>query len=196
MTNAPDEGYVNYFEILGVDQESKPGEVRKEYRRKMKDLVNEINSVEITESRRARFLLEMAKLNAALFLLRETDLREAFWKERAALIDLEARWRAADDTDPRQADRLRGEFDGRVRTFLSKYLEELMLGAGRDKECVEASGWDEAHERHASRIIRQYRHTLYHKILERLPFADVTRPQIDWDERRATVSSLISQGTL
>ena len=74
----------------------------------------------------------------------------------------------------------------------SKYVEEMMLTAGHDKECVEHSHWDEAHERHAFRILRHYRQGLYQKILERLPFAEVTRPDIDWDERRRTVLGILA----
>ncbi len=68
-----------------------------------------------------------------------------------------------------------------------------MLDAGRDKECVEASHWNEAHERHAFRILRHYRQGLYQKILARLPFVEVTPPQIDWVERRETVSALLRE---
>jgi len=83
------------------------------------------------------------------------------------------------------------EYDRRVRTWLSKYMEDMMLAAGRDPECVEASQWDRAHERHATRTLREYRHRQYRSILRRLPFVDVTTPQIDWDERRAVVASVI-----
>ncbi|MCH7719335.1 MAG: hypothetical protein IIB21_07675 [Chloroflexi bacterium] len=69
---------------------------------------------------------------------------------------------------------------------------EAMLEAGRDKECVDSSHWDAAHERHASAILRHYRHRLYHDVLERLPFYEVTKPEIDWDERARIVSSLLS----
>lgn len=195
------EGYVNYFEVLGVPEDAKPGEVRREYKRRMKDLVGEIARVEITEERRTHYLLEMAKLNAALLVLRDTEMRDAYWKGRQALIELEGRWRSAADASSGKAssegeraelDNLRREFDGKLRAFLARYVEELMLEAGRDKECVEASHWDPAHERHAFRILRHYRHTLYHKILERLPYAEVTPPQIDWDERRRTAAALLA----
>jgi hypothetical protein len=194
------EGYVNYFEVLDVPEDAKPGEVRRDYRRRMKDLVAEIARVEITEERRTHYLLEMAKLNAALFVLRDTELRDVYWTTRQGLIALEERWRLAanaatgrakSEAERAELDDLRREFDGKLRGFLSRYVEELMLEAGRDKECVEASHWDTAHERHAFRILRHYRHTLYQKILERLPYAEVTPPKIDWDERRRTAAALL-----
>lgn len=187
-----DSGYVNYFEVLDLGPDAKPGDVRKSYRRKMKDLLVEISSVEITEERRARYLLEMAKLNAAAYILREADTRDAYWKEREELIQLERRWIEADERGSPDTDRLRKEFDSRIRSFLSKYVEEAMLAAGRDKECVEASNWDAAHERHASRILRHYRQSLYQRILERLPYAEVTRPNVDWDERARFVASVLA----
>ena len=193
MPTSNDGGYVNYFEILELEPDAKPGEVRKSYRTKMKNLVAEIAAVEITEERRARYLLEMAKLNAGLFLLRETELRDTYWRDRKELIDLELEWcRAAEaggDTNE-----LRKSYDAHVRSFLSRYVEDAMLAGGRDKECVETSHWDAAHERHASRILRHYRNGLYQQILERLPFADVTKPTIDWNERQKFVGSVLAQG--
>ncbi|NLT61229.1 MAG: hypothetical protein GXX88_11330, partial [Candidatus Hydrogenedentes bacterium] len=165
------DGYINFFEILGLNEDAKPGEVRKVYRRRMKELVGEIARVEITQQRRARYLLEMAQLNAALLVLRENDTRDAYWSERQALIALEQQWRDAVATKSDGADTLRRQFDGRLQAFLSKYCEEWMLAAGQDKECVEHSNWDAAHTRHASRILRFYRNDLYQKILERLPYA-------------------------
>jgi DnaJ-class molecular chaperone len=102
VSNEPDQaalerGYVNYFDVLGVATDAKPGEVRKVYRRKMKDLLNEINRVEVTARLKSQYLLEMAKLNAALYILRDTDERDAYWQERQALMQLEARWRDAAD---------------------------------------------------------------------------------------------------
>jgi hypothetical protein len=186
-------GYVNYFEILDLGPDAKPGEVRKSYRTKMKNLVAEIAAVEITEDRRAKYLLEMAKLNAGLFLLRESELRDQYWRERQELIELERKWRetAESGTDTNE---LRKSYDARIRSFLSRYVEDAMLAAGRDKECVETSHWDAAHERHASRILRYYRNGLYQTILERLPFAEVTKPEIDWIERQTFVSSVLAHG--
>lgn len=186
------EGYIDFFELLGVKEDAKPGEVRRIYRRRMKELVSEIARVEITPDRRARYLLEMAQLNAGLCVLRDTEAREAYAAARAELIDLEERWRAAAETGSPECDALRRRFDSRVKDFLSKYCEEIMLSAGLDKECVEACNWDAAHERHASRILRFYRQKLYQKILERLPYAEVTTPRISWDERRRAVAAIIN----
>jgi hypothetical protein len=188
------EGYVNFFEVLGLTEDAKTGEVRKVYRRRMKALVAEIARVEITEERRAHYLLEMAKFNAALCVLRDTPSRDAYWEERTFLIDLEAKWRAAAESGGETED-LRRQFDGRVRGFLAKYCDEMMLAAGSDKECVEASYWDAAHERHASRLLRHYRQSLYQKILARLPYSEVTPPKIDWDKRRRVVAAALKERT-
>ncbi len=187
-------GYLSYFEILGLDDKANPGEVRKTYKRKMKDLVREIAHVEITEERRTHYLLEIAKLNAAVYILRDKAKREEYWNERSELMALEDSWRAADSSDREKCDALRREFDGKIKSFLSKYVEETMLEAGQDKEVVEASNWNPAHARHAIRLLRHYRHRLYHTILERLPYHQVTPPCIDWDERTATVDRLLSAG--
>ena len=190
-----DDGYINFFEILGLNEDAKPGEVRKVYRRRMKELVGEIARVEITQQRRAHYLLEMAQLNAALLVLRENDTREAYWSERQALIELEQKWRDAVAANDAEADIFRRQYDGRLQAFLSKYCEEWMLAAGQDKECVENSNWDAAHTRHASRILRFYRNDLYQKILERLPYAEVTPPSVDWDERRKFVAAALNERT-
>lgn len=187
----PEAGYVNYFEILGVGEKASPGEVRKTYKAKMKKLVGEIARSQITAERRAYFLLEMAKLNAAVFILRDNERRKRYWDDRTELIRLEEDWRNVSD-DPAESDRLRRKFEAAMRHFLSTYVEEAMLEAGRDKEVVEASHWDAAHERHASAILRRYRHHLYHDVLERLPFYEVTKPEIDWDERAKTAAELVA----
>lgn len=199
VSGSDDRGYVNFFEVLGLAEDAKPGEVRKAYRQKMKDLVFEIGRVEITEERRAHYLLEMAKINAALYTLRDTASREAYWRERQELIELESKWREAAERQEASAfdpavDALRRQFDRRLRDFLSKYVEEYMLAAGRDKECVEHSHWDAAHERHAFRILRHYRQGLYQQILERLPYVEVTQPHIDWEARRRVVASILAEG--
>lgn len=190
-----DAGYVNYFEILGLDEKAHPGEVRKMFKRKMKSLVQEIARAEITEERRAHYLQEIAKLNAASYILRDRDVREQYWTERQELIVLEEKWCKAAEKDPAGCDELRREFDGKLGAFLSRFVEESMLEAGRDKECLEESHWDAAHERHAFRILRHYRHSLYHEILERLPFYEVTPPKIDWEERARTVAGIMDGGS-
>ncbi len=192
MENRED-GYIDYFAILGLPIDAKPGEVRKEYRRRMKNLVCEIAEVEITEERRSRYLLEMAQLNAAFMILSDSALREAYWNERNGLIELEAAWCAAVEAGQPEAEQLRRDFDRRIRDFLSRYIEETMLDAGRNKECVEASNWDMAHERHAFRILRHYRQTLYQQILERLPYVHVTPPQVNWEERAKTVAAILAE---
>jgi len=189
-----DQGYVNYYEILALDASAKPGDVRNAYKRLMKNLLIEIARTQITEERRASFLLEMAKLNAATYILRNNDMRDAYWATRTEAMELEQQWRQAAENQSDAADGFRRAFDGKLRHFLSRYVEEAMLEAGRDKECVEASHWDAAHERHASTILRHYRHMLYQQILERLPYHEVTKPNIDWTERSQTVSKLLAEG--
>ncbi len=184
------EGYVDYFAILGLDEKAKPGDVRKAYRRKMKELVAEIGQAELNEEKRSHYLLEMAKLNAALYILRDTKLRDQYWKERQELIELEEAWRRAAEEGSAEADQLRRTFDTQIRAFLARYMEELMLDAGRDKECVEASNWDAAHERHASKLLRYFRQSQHQQILERLPYFDFTPIEFDWDERRKTAAAL------
>jgi len=188
-----EQGYVDYFEILGLPEDCKPGEVRKHYKKMMKDLVIEISRVEITEDRRDKYLLDMARLNAAFYILRDNARRARYMEDRKRVIQLEADWRDA-ARDPVASDGLRRRFDSALRHFLSTYMEELMLQAGRDKECVEASNWDLAHERHAGRVLRHYRQRLYHEIHGRLPFYDVSEPKIDWAERARTAASILAEG--
>ncbi len=191
-----DTGYVNYFEILGLPEDCKPGEVRKNYKKLMKDLVLEIHRTQITEDRRDKYLLTMAQLNAAFYILRDNDRRERYVAARKRVMELEAEWsQTAESGESSQADALRRAFDSELRQFLSSYMEELMLEAGRDAECVEASNWDPYHERHASRVLRHYRQRLYHEIHERLPYYDVTKPLVDWEERSRTAAHLIAEGT-
>ena len=189
-----DKGYVNYLEILELDESARPGDVRKNYKRLMKDLVMEIARVEITQERRDRYLLGMAKLNAAFYILRDNESREIYWQARKEIMTLEAEWRNAVESGIEDTNTLRRMYDAKLRHFLSRYVEETMLEAGRDKECVEASNWDAAHERHASRLLRHYRQSLYQQILERLPYFEVTPPRIDWDERTRTIAAILSQG--
>ena len=189
-----DKGYVDYFAELGVDQDCKPGEVRNQYKKCIKDLLVQISQVQITEERRDNFLLALAKLNAAFFILRDNDLRQRYAEDRANVMDLEMQWRAAAEQGGEANDRLRRAFDTALRQYLSTYMEERMVEAGRDPECVEASHWDIAHERHATRILRHFRQRRYQEIHERLPFYEVTQPKIDWDERARTITGLIGSG--
>lgn len=189
-----DQGYIDYFEVLGLPHDAKQGEVRNQYKRKMRDLVMEIQRVEITADRRERYLLELAKLNAAFYILRNNALREQYEKDRNAIIALEAEWQQAVSGGGGDADQLRRNFDAALRHYLSRYMEELMLVAGRDEECVEASHWDADHERHAGKALRHFRQQQYHQIHERLPYYDVTQPEVDWDERERTVREILAAG--
>ncbi len=188
--------YINYLEVLEMPEDCKSGEAIRAYKKKMKDLVIEIARVEITEERRSTFLLEMARLNAAYYILRDKDLREKYLADRAQVMQLEEEWHATVEKNPdsEDADRLRRSYDSVLRHFLSTYMEELMLEAGRDKECVEASHWDAAHERLATRVLRHYRQQLYREIHERLPYYEVTQPKINWDERKQVVAELLKVG--
>ena len=185
-------GYINYLEILGLAEDANPGEVRNTYRKKMKALRDSVRDAN-TEDKRSQFILDLAKLNAAVFILRDQAKREAYWSERKSLMELERRWidEVGKSPDPEKTDGLRREFDTRARSFLSKYVEETMLEAGQDKEVAEASGWNIFYARYALKLLRHYRHLLYHDILERLPYHAVTTPAIDWTERRKVVDDLL-----
>ena len=190
-----DERYVDYFAVLGLQSECKPGEVRRQYKKLMKDMVIEIARTEITNTLRDQYLLRMAQLNAAFYILRDNALRETYQTDREQVMRLEQEWQDAVEKHKGQGaecDTLRRSFDQAVRNFLSLYMEELMLRAGRDKDCVEASHWDMHHERHAGRILRHHRQQLYHKIHELLPFYDVSKPEIDWDSRAQLVQAVLS----
>ena len=186
-------GSVDYLEILGLPPDFKPADVRRNYRKKIKDLLAEITGQVMTEDRRNQYLLQIAQINAAFYILRDKDLAEKYLADREEVMSLEAAWQQAAG-DAEAADGGRRRFDQALRHFLSTYLEEIMLQAGRDAECVENSGWDPAHERHASSVLRHYRQRLYHQIHERLPYYDVTRPEVDWAERAAFVRTLLRGG--
>jgi len=190
--------YINYFSVLGLDEECKTGDVRKNYKKMMKDLILEIHSTEVTPDRLDQYLLTMAKLNAAFYILRDEERRNAYVEHRKKVIQLEKQWSEKGEKDPSspEADQLRREYDRILRDFLTKYMEELVLEAGRDKECVETSNWDAHHERHASRVLRHYRQKLYSQIHERLPYYDVTKPNIDWSERTQTVEKILQGGKI
>ncbi|HOQ90070.1 MAG TPA: hypothetical protein PLX03_08020 [Candidatus Hydrogenedentes bacterium] len=183
-------GYVDYVALLGLPPDFKPGDARRVYRKMMKDLLVEISRTEITEERKNHYLLEIARLNAAFYILRDRERCEKYLADRQEVMALEEEWRAHADA-PQQSDLLRRKFDQALRHFLSTYMEELMLEAGRDPECVECSNWDAAHERHASRVLRHYRQRLYQIIHERLPYYDITAPRIDWEERKETARATL-----
>lgn len=189
-----EQGYIDYFSVMGLEPDAKQGEVRNQYKRLMRDLVMEIQRVEITADKRDKYLLDLAKLNAAFFILRNNALREQYTTDRDNIIALEERWGQAVAAGSSEADSLRRQFDAGLKHFLSRYMEELVLLAGRDQECVEASHWDASHERYAGRILRHYRQELYHQIHERLPYYDVTRPNINWEERQKTVREILTAG--
>ncbi len=190
-----DQGYINYFEVLGLTETCKIGEVRNSYKKVIKQLLMEIGRSTITDSRRDAFLLDIAKLNAAYYILRDNDRRQQYIDDRARIISLEAQWNVAVEKNSDEMDSLRRAYDGALKHFLSTYMEELMLEAGRDRECVEASRWSRAHERHASRVLRHFRQRLYHEIHERLPFYQITPPEIDWDQRAQLVAETLADGS-
>ena len=189
-----EELYINYFAILGLNEDSKAGDIRKNYKKMMKDLLLEIHNLSsLTPAQLDEYLLKMAMLNAGYYILRDDERRNNYLMHRKKVIELEKKWCevAEKDPDSQEADRLRREYDRALQDFLTKYMEELVLEAGRDRECVETSNWDPFHERHASRVLRHYRQKLYSQIHERLPYYDVTKPQIDWDERKRIVVSIV-----
>lgn len=188
---ASDTGYINYFDALGIAEDAHPGEVHKVYKRIMKKLLQEISQGDLTPDRRNQFLLDMARTNAALFVLKDKERRETYTTARQEVMTLEATWCATDRDDYELNNKYRAEFDTKVRSFLSKYVEEMTLTAGQDKEVVEASRWEAGHARAATEILRYYRHHLYNQILERLPYHEVTEPKIEWDERRGIIKTML-----
>lgn len=184
-------GYVNYFGDLGLNEDAHTGEVRKVYKRAIKKLVSEATQGPMSQAKQNKYLLDMSRLNAALYVLKDKDLREAYQNERNELIELEKLWCEAPKDDFELNNKYRAEFETNVKSFLSKYVEEMTLTAGQDKEVVETSNWDAAHARHATALLRYYRHHLYQDILERLPYHQVTEPKVDWDERAKTISSIL-----
>jgi len=134
----------------------------------------------------------MAEMNAAFYILREEDRRQRYQADRERAMRLEDEWREAVEKKSPEAESLRRQYEGALKHFLSAYMEEFVLEAGRDKECVENSHWDPSHERHASRILRHHRQRLYQKIHERLPYYEITPPSIDWEERARTVSATLA----
>ena len=85
---ASDSGYVDYVAVLGLEPDFKPADVRRVYRKKIKDLLIEISQVQVTEERRNRFLLAIAQLNAAFYILRDKDRCEKYLAARAQVMQL------------------------------------------------------------------------------------------------------------
>jgi len=195
MFSMNDAGYVDYFAALELTAEAKQGEVRKNYRKMMKDLLLSIGRERLTEEKRDRLLLDMARLNAAFYILRDNERRARYVEDRRRVIALEEEWRGLAETGGAGAEEARRQFDRAMRDFLTTYMEDLVLEAGRDRECVEASNWDRAHERHAGRVLRHDRHRHYQKILERLPFHEVTAPRVNWEERTRVVDAILTEAT-
>ena len=188
---ASEVGYINYFDTLGLADGANPGEVRKSYKKLVKKLIQDVQNTEVTPDKRSAFILDMARFNAACFVLKDKVRREIYWEERQAMINLEAEWLAIGQDDSKAQEEIRGRFDQEIRSFLSKYVEEMTLTAGHDKEVVEVSQWNPDYARFATSLLRYYRHHLYNDILERLPFHEVTKPKIDWDERQSAVAELL-----
>ena len=154
-----DSGYVDYRTVLDLPENYKPADVIRTYKKKMKNLVIEISQTKVTQEQRDQYLLLMAQLNAAFYIFRDRARGESYLRERDEVIQLEEEWRTVTG-DPAKSDVMRRRYDQALRSFLAKYMEELVLEAGRDPDCIESSGWDAAHERYAGRILRQYRQQL------------------------------------
>ncbi len=187
-----DLGYTDYRVILDLPDQYKPADVIRNYKKRMKQLLIDISDNEHSNERQEYYLLLMAQLNAAFYILRDRQRGETYLHEREEVIRLEEEWRGASATgDAGSEDQLRRRYDQALRDFLSKYMEEYMLEAGRDPECVEQSGWCAAHEQHAGRILRQYRQQRYQEIHERLPYFEISHPEIVWEERAGFVEELL-----
>lgn len=187
-----DMGYTDYREVLALPENYKPADVIRNYKKRMKQLLIEISENRQADDRRDHYLLLMAQLNAAFYILRDRQRGETYLLERNEVMRMEEEWRTATGKgDAGEEDALRRKYDQALRNFLAKYMEEFVLEAGRDPECVENSGWDSVHERLAGRILRQYRQQRYHEIHERLPYFEVSAPDIDWETRYSFVEELL-----
>ena len=189
-----DLGYIDYRAVLELSDGYKPAVVIRNYKKKMKQLIIEISERADSEEKRSQYLLTMAHLNAAFYILRDKSRGECYLRDREELIQLEEQWRES-AASVEASDALRRKYDQALRNFLTRYMEELVLEAGRDADCVENSGWDAAHERHAARVLRHYRQQRYHQIHERLPYYEITRPSISWEERERFIQCLVEEGT-
>ncbi len=185
-----DLGYIDYRRVLDLPEQYKPADVIRSYKKRMKQLMIEISDNEHAQERQEAYLLLIAQLNAAFYILRDRERGETYLRAREEVIQLEEDWRNANN-NPADEDKLRRRYDQALRDFLALYMEEYVLEAGRDPECVEHSGWNSAHERHAGRIVRQNRQQCYQIIHERLPYFEISPPEISWEERAGFLDSVL-----
>lgn len=187
-----DSGYIDYRMVLELPEKYKPADVIRTYKKKMKNLVIEISQSKVAQEQRDQYLLLMAQLNAAFYIFRDRQRGETYLRDRDEVVALEAEWQQVAQ-DVEKSDVMRRKYDQALRSFLARYMEELVLEAGRDPDCMEQSGWDAAHERYAARVLRKYRQQRYHKIHERLPYYEITPPSIDWSERATFIDDLLAR---
>ena len=185
-----DDGYINYFHVLQLDEDCKSGDVRNSYKRLTKSLLMEISRTQITD-RRDAFLLEIAMLNAAFYILRDNDLREKYQADRANVIALEEAWQNAACNTPESVDGHRRRFDAALRHYSP--LHGGTRPGGRARQGMRRGQPLEPRPR-APRQPRAspLRQRRYHEIHERLPYYEITEPQVDWEERRALVQSSLT----
>lgn len=180
------QGYIDYFEVLGLPADCKQGEVRNQYKRHMRDLVMEIQRVEITADRRERYLLELAKVNAAFYILRNNALREQYVADRAKVIELEEKWGRQSRLEARRQTTCAAPSMWRFATSFRATWKNWCCWPAATRNASKRATGTPAHERHAGRVLRHYRQELYQTIHERLPYYDVTQPTTDLDERERT----------
>ena len=186
-----DLGYVDYREVLILPELYKPADVIRNYKKRAKQLLIEISEDQKAAEKQDQYLLQMAQLNAAFYILRDRQRGETYLREREEVMGLENEWRSLAEKGGGEEDAMRRRYDQALRNFLAKYMEEFVLEAGRDPECVENSNWSSVHERLAGRILRQYRQQRYQEIHERLPFFEISQPEIDWEDRNRFVEELL-----
>lgn len=194
MTDYPE--YTDYRLILELPDSYKPADVIRNYKKKIKQLTIQISEDPHVQEKQDHYLLHMAQLNAAFYILRDRNRGETYLREREEVIRLEEEWRASASANREDEDALRRRYDQALRNFLTRYMEELVLEAGRDPECVEHSGWSSIHERLAARSLRRYRQQRYHEIHERLPYFEISPPEVDWGERKGFVNQLLGERTV
>ena len=191
-----DLGYIDYRTVLALPDPYKPADVIRSYKKRMKQLLIEISENEHAHERQQQYLLQIAQLNAAFYILRDRERGERYLQARDEVIRLEQDWRGTEEgTVPEEEDKLRRRYDQALRDFFAAYMEEYVLEAGRDPECVEHSGWNPSHERHAGRILRQNRQQRYQEIHERLPYFEISPPEIAWEERASFLDTLLKGDT-